>query len=75
VLYERGDGVPQSLVDAYKWYSIAAAAGDSESRTRLMALQTQLGDVDKAVAGKSAASFHAAPLDHTANVPPDPMQG
>jgi hypothetical protein len=75
VLYERGDGVPQSLVDAYKWYSIAAAAGDSESRTRLMALQTQLGDIDKAVAGKSAASFHAAPLDHTANVPPDPMRG
>ena len=24
VLYERGDGVPQSLIDAYKWYSIAA---------------------------------------------------
>ena len=42
VLYERGDGVPQSLLDAYKWYSIAAAAGDAESKTRLGVLRTQL---------------------------------
>jgi localization factor PodJL len=71
VLYERGDGLPQSLLDAFKWYSIAAASGDAESKARIGMLQTQLGDADKATAGKSAATFHAAPLDHTANVPPD----
>ena len=70
VLYERGDGVPQSLLDAYKWYSIAAAAGDTESKARIGVLQTQLGDADKAAANKSAATFHAAPLNRSANVPP-----
>jgi localization factor PodJL len=71
VLYERGDGVPQSLLDAFKWYAIAAAQGDSESKQRLAVLQTQLGDADKAAAQKSATSFHAAPLSRSANVPPD----
>ena len=71
VLYERGDGVPQSLMDAYKWYSIAAASGDSESKTRIGVLQSQLGDADKAAANKSAATFHAAPLNRIANVPPE----
>jgi localization factor PodJL len=72
VLYERGDGVPQSLLDAFKWYSIAAAAGDSESKSRIGVLQTQLSDTDKAAANKSAATFHAAPLNRSANVPPEP---
>ncbi|MDB5733675.1 MAG: hypothetical protein JWN16_312 [Alphaproteobacteria bacterium] len=72
VLYERGDGVPQSLLDAYKWYSIAAAAGDTESKSRLAVLQTQLSDSDKAAANKSAATFHAAALNRSANVPPEP---
>ena len=72
VLYERGDGVPQSLLDAYKWYSIAAASGDTESKSRLAVLQTQLSDSDKAAANKSAASFHAAALNRSANVPPEP---
>ena len=71
VLYERGDGVPQSLLDAFKWYSIAAAAGDSESKARIIALQSQLSDTDKAAANKSAATFHAAPLNRSANVPPE----
>ena len=71
VLYERGDGVPQSLVDAYKWYSIAAAAGDTESKARMSVLQTQLSEADKAQANRSATSFHAAPLNRAANVPPE----
>ena len=72
VLYERGDGVPQSLLDAYKWYSIAAAAGDTESKQRMNVLGTQLSDPDRAAAAKSAATFHAAPLNRGANVPPEP---
>ena len=72
VLYERGDGVPQSLVDAYKWYSIAATSSDAESKARIGVLQTQLGDADRAAASKSAATFHAAPLNRSANVPPEP---
>jgi localization factor PodJL len=71
VLYERGDGVPQSLLDAYKWYTIAARAGDSESKARVGVLRSQLSDSDRAAAEKSAASFHAAPLVRSANVPPE----
>jgi localization factor PodJL len=71
VLYERGDGVPQSLLDAFKWYSIAAASGDTESKARVTVLQSQLSDADRATAQKSAATFHAAPLNRSANVPPE----
>jgi len=72
VLYERGDGVPQSLADAYKWYSVAAVGGDAESKARIGVLQTQLGEADKATAGKSAAAFRATPLNRSTNVPPEP---
>ena len=72
VLYERGDGVPQSLIDAYKWYSIAAAAGDAESKARLSVLQTQLSDADRAAAQRAAQNFRVAPLNRSANVPPEP---
>jgi hypothetical protein len=34
-------------------------------------LQTQLGDADRAAANKAAAGFHAAPLNRSANVPPE----
>ncbi len=72
VLYERGEGVPQSLTDAYKWYAIAAATGDAEAKARMAVLETQLNAADKAAAGKTAASFHASPLNRSANVPPEP---
>jgi localization factor PodJL len=74
VLYERGDGVPQSLVDAFKWYSIADAAGDVESKARVGVLQTQLNDADKVTAAKEIEAFHPLPFDHTANVPPEADQ-
>jgi localization factor PodJL len=72
VLYERGDGVPQSLIDAFKWYSIAAATGDAESKARLTVLQTQLSDPDRAAATRAAQAFRVAPLNRSANVPPEP---
>lgn len=72
VLYERGEGVPQSLTDAYKWYAIAAATGDAEAKARMGVLETQLNATDRATANKSAMSFRAAPLNRSANVPPEP---
>jgi TPR repeat protein len=27
-MYDEGEGVPKNLVQAYKWYSLAAANGD-----------------------------------------------
>ena len=45
--------------------------GDAESKSRLAVLATQLSDDDRAAAQKSAATFHAAPLNRAANVPPE----
>jgi TPR repeat protein len=28
IMYDEGEGVPKNLVQAYKWYSLAAANGD-----------------------------------------------
>lgn len=70
VLYERGMGVSHSLSEAYKWYAIAAAQGDAESRSRMEVIAPRLRAADKAAADKSAAQFHAAPLDRAANTPP-----
>jgi localization factor PodJL len=72
VLYERGMGVQQSLIDAYKWYAIAAAQGDSESKARLDVIAAQLTADERAAARKAATEFHPLPLDRNANVPPDP---
>jgi len=72
VLYERGEGVSQSLTDAYKWYAIAALSGDAEAKARLGVLDTQLSESDRTAAGKAAAGFHAAPLMRSVNVPPEP---
>jgi localization factor PodJL len=71
VLYERGDGVPQSLTDAYKWYAIAAGEGDAESRQRLSVLATEIAGADRAAAERAAARFHPAPLHRAANLAPE----
>ena len=71
VLYERGDGVPQSLLDAYKWYLIAGAAGDSGAKARADTLATQLSEVDRTAAQKSAQGFKPQPLNRATNVPPE----
>ena len=34
ILHARGLGVPQDLVEAYKWFGIAASSGDEESAKR-----------------------------------------
>jgi localization factor PodJL len=72
VLYERGEGVSQSLAEAYKWYAIAALSGDAEAKSRMGVIENQLSDADKTAANRSAASFRAAPLNRSANVPPEP---
>ena len=71
VLYERGMGVPQSLTEAYKWYAIAAAQGDAESRARIDAIATQVGTSERAAAEKAAAEFRPESMNREANMPPD----
>jgi localization factor PodJL len=63
--------VPQSLIDAYKWYAIAAAKGDVESRTRVDVLASQLGADERAAAEKAAADFRPQPETPAANTLPN----
>ena len=62
--------MPQSLLNAYRWYAIAAAQGDAESKARLQTIAAQMSDDDRAAAQKAADTFKAAPLDARANVAP-----
>jgi TPR repeat protein len=34
IMYANGWGVPKSDIEAYKWYNLAAAQGQSEATTR-----------------------------------------
>jgi localization factor PodJL len=70
VLYERGMGVQQSLPDAYKWYLIAAAQGDAESKKRADALATQLNDTSRSAAQAAASSFKPQQPNAAANTAP-----
>ena len=70
MLTERGQGVPQSLLDAYKWYAIAAVGGDTESKSRIEALATQISADDRAAAQHAADSFRPVPADPHANIAP-----
>ena len=64
-------GVQQSLIDAYKWYAVAAEQGDAESKARIDALSSQLSPEDKTAAQKAAESFRPDATDRNANTPPD----
>jgi localization factor PodJL len=70
VLYERGLGVPASLGEAYKWYGIAAAQGDAESKMRIEALATQLQPAQRDTADVAVKAFKAQAADSAANDPP-----
>ena len=74
VLYERGDGVPQSLLDAYKWYGIAAASGDVIAKTRAGAIATQLSSEELSAAQKAVAEFKPQTLNKQSNDVPSMPQ-
>lgn len=70
VLYERGLGVAMSLTEAYKWYVIAAAQGDTESKARVDALITQLPAADRQAAERDAKAFRPKPMNQDTNEAP-----
>ena len=59
-LYVEGRGGPKDIVEAYKWYLIAAHAGDTESRASAQRLKGQLSAEAQAAAEARVAA--AAPL-------------
>ena len=70
ILYERGEGVPQSLVQAYIWYGIAARSDDAEAAERIEALRTQLKPSQRSFADREINAFQPEPFDASAQAAP-----
>ena len=62
-LYETGDqGIRPDLAEAYKWYLIAARAGDVDARSAIERLRTSVPASIRAKAGTEAEDFAVEPL-------------
>jgi localization factor PodJL len=62
-LYETGDqGIEADLTEAYKWYLIAARAGDTDARSAVERLRTSLPEPAREKARKEAEIFEVEPL-------------
>ncbi|MFN4177787.1 hypothetical protein [Phenylobacterium sp.] len=59
LLYETGAGVERNLVEAYKWFQIAANSGDLKARARAIALEDRLSRKELASADRDAQRFAA----------------
>ena len=62
-LYEAGDqGIEPDLTEAYKWYLIAARAGDVDARSAIERLRASVPASIRAKAGTEAEIFSVEPL-------------
>ena len=69
-LYERGLGVPQDLVEAHRWYNIAASRGDAEARKARDALAARL-TADQLAEAQRLATLTQDMLQEAVNAPRD----
>jgi len=62
-LYETGDdGITVDMTEAYKWYLIAARAGDDDARSAVERLRTSVPAADRGKARADADRFKVEPL-------------
>ena len=57
LLYEAGRGVPQNLREAYRWFSIAANAGDVAAREKQVEIEGKLKPAERAGLDRDASGF------------------
>lgn len=67
VIYENGVGVAADPAQAYKWYALAAKAGDSDAKGLRDALKAKMSADDRAKAARLVASFRARVPSRLAN--------
>lgn len=67
VLYHQGSGLPQSFLNAYVWYSIAAAQGDTVASQRREIVGAQLSSPQLNSARKRIDAFKPMRLNEEAN--------
>lgn len=66
VLYARGMGVERDLLESYKWFALAANAGDSEAVGRRDEVAGVLGEEALALARARVDNWQAVPIDRAA---------
>lgn len=67
ILTEHGLGTTKNLVEAYKWFALAAKSGDAEAAKRRDAVAAQLDPASLAEAGKALTSWTAKQAPAEAN--------
>lgn len=50
LLYERGDGAPQDVIEAYRWMRHASAQGHPQSIVELARISAMLAPAERAIA-------------------------
>lgn len=66
VLFARGMGVERDLLESYKWFALAANAGDSEAVGRRDEVAGVLGEEALALARARVDNWQAIPIDRAA---------
>jgi len=73
LLYEAGRGVDRNLREAYRWFSVAANAGDAAAREKQVELEGRLQPAERSGLDRDAAGFQPntpAASDLATLVPP-----
>ncbi len=74
ILLARGLGAPQSLVQSYQWFAVAAQENDADAATKRDQVGAKLQPSDLAVAKTLASTFHPKTAN-VAAVQVDPPSG
>jgi localization factor PodJL len=56
-LYASGRGVPKDLTESYKWFALAARAGDAGAARRLEEIKSQLDLPEQEAAERQVAAW------------------
>ena len=55
--YEAGEGIPRNVVEAFHWYTVAAAQGHTEAKAAASLLAGKLSETERVGAEKRAADW------------------
>jgi localization factor PodJL len=67
LLYERGVGVEKDAAKAYRWFSLAARAGDTNAQSKQTRLAEALSRQEREQADRETTSWRAVEMDMATN--------
>ena len=73
LLYEAGRGVQKNLREAYRWFALAANAGDASAREKQVEIEARLKAGERSGLDREVSGFQPgapAPADLAAVIPP-----